>query len=678
MRGDVAWRALGVESSPLVVVDDADAERQRGGAEFGTTSGRCVARCADFDAFGGLLAVSSHPPGTVKLFREAQTNGWMVTHEPLVDGNGDPLLVHANDSLSDEHTEQSPGVVSLELAKSHDASFVLFVLTETLLRAFRICPSTTHNAVVITQHVGDQQLTDLSAQQHEHGRVVGLSVGSSGRSVAVAWKNAVTLCLFNSFADSFRHSTFKTAALDGPVVSSAVLDSDLGKRVGESSDDENETIVAIGLRKEILLVKFVLDGTDPGSVTRDKNNVTVVRRILIDAPGPVRSVSTHGAVFFVTTERNTALPSFGASERQPVNFAFAESGLRNISISESELTESIQDGSAAAIPFLRANVGYMEAQHRKVDTLRSLVTHFLSPELRVETSQREDVRAARVCATVQAFAFDAQGVLSCTSLNLSPSITQPEIVVPDVRPDPDAALNKRLNTHTLRLGIVDVGPASAASVAVVELHLNELHFTKIGNAPLSGETKNPHGTEDTDTITHVECAVGVQGRVDTGEESQSIFITVLVSDKEIKTTTSIFGGGFAKKSKLSLASFRLSVSEVRVFSQENVETFADIGTGRMASQSGNTKPPPLSNEALARLAGVGAVPGTEKLDSTLKTLNTSPNSAPQKPNDFDRLIGLIQSLDRSMHERLDRIEASLQRHERRLKKVEANNLAEGG
>ena len=678
MRGDVAWRALGVESSPLVVVDDADAERQRGGAEFGTTSGRCVARCADFDAFGGLLAVSSHPPGTVKLFREAQTNGWMVTHEPLVDGNGDPLLVHANDSLSDEHTEQSPRVVSLELAKSHDASFVLFVLTETLLRAFRICPSTTHNAVVITQHVGDQQLTELSAKQHEHGRVVGLSVGSSGRSVAVAWKNAVTLCSFNSFADSFRHSTFKTAALDGPVVSSAVLDSDLGKRVGEISDDENETIVAIGLRKEILLVKFVLDGTDPGSVTRDKNNVTVVRRILIDAPGPVRSVSTHGAVFFVTTERNTALPSFGASERQPVNFAFAESGLRNISISESELTESIQDGSAAAIPFLRANVGYMEAQHRKDDTLRSLVTHFLSPELRVETSQREDVRAARVCATVQAFAFDAQGVLSCTSLDLSPSITQPEIVVPDVRPDPDVALNTRLNTHTLRLGIVDVGPASAASVAVVELHLNELLFTKIGNAPLSGETKNPHGTGDTDTITHVECAVGVQGRVDTGEESQSMFITVLVSDKEIKTTTSIFGGGFAKKSKPSLASFRLSVSEVRGFSQENVETFAGIGTGRMASQSGNTKPPPLSNEALARLAGVGAVPGTEKLDSTLKTLNTSPNSAPQKPNDFDRLIGLIQSLDRSMHERLDRIEASLQRHERRLKKVEANNLVEGG
>ena len=120
------------------------------------------------------------------------------------------------------------------------------------------------------------------------------------------------------------------------------------------------------------------------SSTDGFDRVEVLRRVLVDAPGPVRSIAAHAGWIFVSTERKIALTSFGDFAREPMNFAFARAsaagekkkGASPDGSETAELGEARPD--ASVVPFLRARLD-PDAETRK---LRDMVRPFLPAELR--------------------------------------------------------------------------------------------------------------------------------------------------------------------------------------------------------------------------------------------------------------------------------------------------------
>ena len=98
------------------------------------------------------------------------------------------------------------------------------------------------------------------------------------------------------------------------MVACAFLDSETEHRLRISNvhtGTASAHVAAIGFEREIRVVRF-FDGFP--------DRVEVLRRVLVDAPGPVRSITAHAGWIFASTERKIALTSFGDFAREPMNF----------------------------------------------------------------------------------------------------------------------------------------------------------------------------------------------------------------------------------------------------------------------------------------------------------------------------------------------------------------------
>lgn len=712
MRGDgESSYELAVESSPLVAVQHDDAEGQTRGGEPGGTpeKGRPVmARCADF--FGVVfVAITASPPGTVRLFRETRGAHGKWSHTPLTDIAGNELSLHVDDRLSwVSETQQSnpPKVVALEMGKGwDDESVLLFVATVSRARTFTI---STHakrpTAFVVYPHLSfDNAWTEhfVREPQTTHGPLVCVAIRDSRKledidgddqaafpsriRLAVAGQRAVTVCCVPGLTDSFHWNSWIACEKDGPVVSCAFLSDSSVTGVSFGVDDSAtaSVVLAVGFKKEIVLVKFALTlAMHEQNVQNEKHVPTVLRRILVHAPGPVRSVVTCFDALFVTTERSTELPtpfSFGGVAQPPVNFAFEhvskyESVSGGAGFLGEELVESaLNDDSRMhpdGVPYITANAKDVYSKH---ETLRSMVAPFLSPELKWTDETLDAIRGDTqqtpkfVCATVQSFVFDEKGTLNHVSLDLSNGTYQKPAIACAAR-----------GTSGLRVAVVDVGGRGAGLVSLVELGKHKMR--EIANAPLTGPshtTKSPY--DDTNTLC-VECCVG------TASDSISNFsVVALVSPRKTKlaNSCSIFGGAAKEKPKLFLCSFRVEVTRGVELKEELITCIAEVlppgidrgGPKIQAVPSAAAKrPPALSEDALSRLANVGAVPGgTVKIDSDDKTVLGSNPYINSDSSSFARVLSAVQALNKSMHMRFDRIEQTLRRHERRLKNVEKQN-----
>jgi hypothetical protein len=159
----------------------------------------------------------------------------------------------------------------------------------------------------------------------DRGRLVGVAADDANVAV-VASRVARVLFRVNRFdvcSEKAMHDgpdtniqtqgVFRAELKDGPVVACAFIDSGTRNK-RQTPSDPGTVACAMGFAKEIRLVRFVGEGYE------------VLRRVLVDAPGPVRSIAVHGGWLFASTEFQTALPSTFRDgnhfAREPVNFAF--------------------------------------------------------------------------------------------------------------------------------------------------------------------------------------------------------------------------------------------------------------------------------------------------------------------------------------------------------------------
>jgi hypothetical protein len=130
-------------------------------------------------------------------------------------------------------------------------------------------------------------------------------------------------------ADTFRLSARLDAPSDaGAFVAVAALDLDPGPRAAAAAAAAATVAVAVALRSnEVVLARWVVRADDPGSAWAP----SALRRVLIDAPGPLRAVCADGDVAFVAADARVAVPGaeeegagglFGTRVREPVNAAF--------------------------------------------------------------------------------------------------------------------------------------------------------------------------------------------------------------------------------------------------------------------------------------------------------------------------------------------------------------------
>ena len=126
-------------------------------------------------------------------------------------------------------------------------------------------------------------------------------------------------------ADTFRLSARLDAPSDaGAFVAVAALDP--GTRAAAAA--AAAVAVAVALRSnEVVLARWVVRADDPGSAWAP----SALRRVLIDAPGPLRAVCADGDVAFVAADARVEVPGaeeegagglFGTRVREPVNAAF--------------------------------------------------------------------------------------------------------------------------------------------------------------------------------------------------------------------------------------------------------------------------------------------------------------------------------------------------------------------
>ena len=135
-------------------------------------------------------------------------------------------------------------------------------------------------------------------------------------------------------------------------------------------------------------MRFVAGSSAPTAESfPGREGYEVLRRVLVDAPGPVRSIAAHGGWLFASTERETALPTFREKNgspfsREPVNFAFARATRfagERASSETGELGDFSDGRDASETPFLRAR---LEHPATKTKRLQDMVQPFLPAELR--------------------------------------------------------------------------------------------------------------------------------------------------------------------------------------------------------------------------------------------------------------------------------------------------------
>ena len=219
-------------------------------------------------------------------------------------------------------------------------------------------------------------------------------------------------------ADTFRLSARLDAPSDaGAFVAVAALDLDPGPRAAAAA--AAVAAVAVALRSnEVVLARWMVRGDDPGSAWAP----SALRRVLIDAPGPLRAVCADGDVAFVAADARVAVPGaeeegagglFGTRVREPVNAAFRggvtelPSGVAEPAKTEAEPAEAsafAREGSATD-PNADASFVLRPTLSSDDDARRLLIL----PELRgvagersVREREREPDAATSHAATVRA------------------------------------------------------------------------------------------------------------------------------------------------------------------------------------------------------------------------------------------------------------------------------------
>jgi hypothetical protein len=535
----------------------------------------------------------------------------------------------------------------------------------------------------------------------DRGRLVGVAADDANVAV-VASRVARVLFRVNRFdvrPEEVMHDcslpngqtlkgVFRAEPRDGPVVACAFIDS--GTRTAQTPSDPGTVACAMGFEKEIRLVRFVGEGYE------------VLRRVLVDAPGPVRSIAVHGGWLFASTERETALPTFRDGSpfaREPVNFAFQNAArfAGERTKASPETGELGDDGRDAEVetPFLRARLDPSE----KTKRLQDMVQPFLPAELRgslppaegsegsegVKEAERRDPRA-----TLQAFALEHLQnafedeeeeedafVAARLSLPLAPTARRPEICALQSRHE---GRDGRKSGYVVAL--TELGASTGASVAVAELvrgSRRDCRLAARGTASL--QTRSDAKTE-TETKSKTKPRVEAFGRIarfsgtqkSAGAKAFGLDVALLTSETNDSETPNadagfrIFGGGATKKKKpappASLATIRVSLDVTR-----RSRAVDDAPTARAPSEGVPTTPSSSRSEARRTNEGEALHP------PEAPRLEPPELSDPRgRATDFERVLAAIRALDGAVHDRFDRVEATLQIQERRLRRVEESLL----
>jgi len=700
---------------------------------------------------GEWVAVEACAPGTIRVFRgvPAETADGTTKHVPITDRHGRELTLDMRPETRPEAHVLALEVVAIAQHDPHDEKkdssatvLTVFATTPDELRAFAI------RRIAVTssdeEHeenakgfecVADQIIQHDTCLGVNRGRLVGLASNAKpdARHVAVVASRVARFLplvrdLFlprrTAVPEQDGHLGFHPNETDGPVVACAFLDLETEHRariptVRNESTGRRLTahVAAIGFEREIRIVRF-LDGFP--------DRVSAARRVLVDAPGPVRSIAAHAGWIFASTDRKIALTSFGDKHRrEPMNFAFARAsaagekkkGASPDGSETAELGEARED-DASVVPFLRARLD-PDAETRK---LRDMVRPFLPAELRgiepATLASRESEPSDDARATLQAFTFEQRpdeksgsepldGVAATfvvtASLPLAPSS--------GARPEICALQTNETNEGGSKIvvALADVGARNAdAAVAMAELSLNrragelEARLAPLGTAPLIARGRGEsHSRTGDKHVTRLEAFARTFiaaradrtdhrcGRSDVRDESSVrdvALLTLLTSEtaeKETETArvagANVFGGGARKKparASASLATFRVR-RDVSLFPSRDLADSVEKALGSNANGVGDGALRRGSSGANATLfeasGGFLNLKGNETRDARAEPAERATVSPPGKKEDaadLDRVLDAIRALDSAVHARFDRVEATLQTQERRLRRVE--------
>jgi len=751
MSGDHDWPEIRARSGPTSAVDGEICHTE------GDGPGHRVVKPAPFprrrvmasSPCGEWVAVEACAPGTIRVFRgvPAETADGTTKHVPITDRHGRELTLDMRPEtrpeahvLALEVVAIAPDPLSLKKKDSSATVLTVFATTPDELRAFAI------RRIAVTS--SDEEQTEENARfetlvadriQHDtclgvnRGRLVGLASNAKpdARHVAVV---ASRVARFLPLGDLFLprrtavpeqdgHLGFHPNETDGPVVACAFLDLETEHRARVPTVRNESTgrrltahVAAIGFEREIRIVRF-FDGFP--------DRVSAARRVLVDAPGPVRSIAAHAGWIFASTDRKIALTSFGDKHRrEPMNFAFARAsaagelkkGASPYGSETAELGEARED-DASVVPFLRARLD-PDAETRK---LRDMVRPFLPAELRgiepATLASRESEPSDDARATLQAFTFEERpdeksgsepldGVAATfvvtASLPLAPSS--------GARPEICALQTNETNEGGSKIvvALADVGARNAdAAVAMAELSRRagelEARLAPLGTAPLIARGRGEsHSRTGDKHVTRLEAFARTFiaradrtdhrcGRSDVRDESSVrdvallTLITSETAEKETETArvagANVFGGGARKKparASASLATFRVR-RDVSLFPSRDLADSVEKALGSNANGVGDGALHRGSSGFLKTATlfeasgGFLNLKGNETRDARAEPAERATVSPPGKKEDaadLDRVLDAIRALDSAVHARFDRVEATLQTQERRLRRVE--------
>jgi hypothetical protein len=731
MPGDHDWPEIGARSGPTSAVDAEICHTEGDGpchsavkpAPF--TRRRVMAS----SPWGSWVAVEACAPGTVRVFRgvPASTADGPTAYAPITDRHGSELTLDARPETIPGETIPEAHVLAMAIVpldkedkeegrSDRGATVVVMTAEELRLFAIRRGDSGPGKEYFECAASASGRLSHDTFLGRDRGRLVGVAADDVNVAV-VASRVARVLFRVNRFdvrPEKVMHDcslpngqtlkgVFHAEPRDGPVVACALLDSETRARQTSTPG----TVAALGFAKEIRVVRFVNEGYE------------VLHRVLVDAPGPVRSIAVHGGWLFASTEFQTALPSTFRDgnhfAREPVNFAFQNAARFAGEGTKASSETAIQigdDGRDAQVetPFLRARLDPAE----KTKRLQDMVQPFLPAELRgslppaevsegsegVKEAERRDPRA-----TLQAFALeDLQNafededdeeeedafVAARLSLPLAPTARRPEIcALQSLHEGRDG----RKSGYVVAL--TDVGASTGASVAVAELvRGSRRDFRLVARGTASLQTRSDAKTE-TETETKTKPRVEAFGRIarflgarkSAGAKAFGLDVVLLTSETNDSETPNadagfrIFGGGSTKKKKpappASLATIRVSLDVTR-------RSRAVSG-----SWDGPTSAPddaPFGSRAPS-ISGVPTTPSSSRREArrTNEGEALNPPEAPRleppelsdprgRATDFERVLDAIRALDGAVHDRFDRVEATLQIQERRLRRVEESLL----
>lgn len=690
---------------------------------------------------GEWVAVEACAPGTIRVFRgvPAETADGTTKHVPITDRHGRELALDMRPETRPEAHVLALEVVAIA-ADPHDEKkdgatvLTVFATTPDELRAFairrRVTSDEEHEENARFECVADRIQHDTCLGV-DRGRLVGLASNAKpdARHVAVVASRVARFLPLGDLArtavpEQDGHLGFHPNKTDGPVVACAFLDLETEHRARIPTTRNESTgrrltahVAAIGFEREIRIVRF-FDGFP--------DRVSAARRVLVDAPGPVRSIAAHAGWIFASTDRKIALTSFGDEHRrEPMNFAFARAsaagekkekkGASPDGSETAELGEARED-DASVVPFLRARLD-PDAETRK---LRDMVRPFLPAELRgiepATLASRESEPSDDARATLQAFTFEkrpdeksgsAPEPLDGVAFDGSFVVTASLPLAPSsgARPEICALQTNETNEGGSKIvvALADVGARNAdAAVAMAELSRRagelEARLAPLGTAPLIARGRGEsHSRTGDKHVTRLEAFartfINVRadrtdhrcGRSDVRDESSVrdvALLTLLTSEtaeKETETArvagANVFGGGARKKparASASLATFR--VRDVSLFPSCPADS-VEKALGSNANGVGDGALRPGSSGASATLfeASGGFLKGNETRDARAELFAERAPKPPGKKEDaadLDRVLDAIRALDSAVHARFDRVEATLQTQERRLRRVE--------